>query len=550
VDIEVGVEPNMQQNKLLIISIDGATYNVIEPLIEAGELPNLRRLIESGSKTKLLSTLHPMSPQAWTTFHTGVNPWKHGILDFSSLDVGQPFSPMRWHNIRVVSILELLDRAGIHAIWNNLLGAYPFPKLRNGIVVGGRMTPKDDALIYPEYLQRDVEQLFPQGYEMNIDLSQLAVDGEVSETAVLSKLLSHTEHQARLTTNLMRTQSWDLCFVMLDATDIGQHLFWQYLDDNHPDHEADAPDELKQAITTIYRKVDESIGELLEVTPEETNVLVLSDHGFGPLYATVNLNGFLVSAGYTVPMHRYHPKRLLSMASSILMRRRPKPIYQNPKINWKKTTVYAHGYMGNLFVNLKGREPEGSVPLQEYEKVIQGVIENLHRWKNPVTGAPMVRTVHRSPFPMNQQHNTRGIPDLLVEWFDYRYAGIHAGNFDRDFELGSPHFSYNLLRSADHTLEGILICSGPDFKPLESNAHGNEVSICDMAPLIMTLMRLPLHDHFDGRVPTGLLRPEVGNKSVQREPLEHDNLSTHQVDYSKDELSEIADRLRALGYLE
>lgn len=548
---------NRGKGRLLIVGIDGATYRIINPLVKAGNLPNLRRLIESGSRTKLISTIHPMSPQAWTSFHTGVNPWKHGIFHFSSLDIGRPFSPITWRDIRVASIVELLDCVGINTIWNNLLGAYPFPKLQNGIIVGGRTTPKG-TLIYPEHLQGDVRQLFPQGYEHHIDLLSLAVDGKISEKVLLSKLLVHTEHQTRLTEYLMKTQPWDLCYVMFDATDIGQHVFWRYLDDKHPNYDATAPGMLKQAIAALYRKVDESIGRLLQAAPKDTDVMVLSDHGFSPLYATVNLNAFLVRAGYTtpmLPMHRYNPRRALRGISSRLRRfqsndQKQRPIYKSLKIKWKKTSMYAHGYMGNLFVNLRGREPHGCISQRDYEKIVQGVIEDLHKWENPITGDPMVRAVHRSPASITLQHCPRGVPDLVIEWFDYKYAGIHPGSYYSDFEEGSPGFSHNLLRSADHTLEGILVCAGPHFESLSGNVEGYKLSICDMAPLIMALMEMPLPDHFDGAVPPGLLHSEVGHKIFHRRQSKRRDASVLQTDYSDDEQSEIADRLRGLGYLE
>ncbi len=427
---------NRGKQRLIIVGIDGATCTVIEPLVKAGKLPNLGKLIESGSMVKLLSTIHPMSPQAWTSFHTGVSPWKHGVFGFLSLDIGQPVSLLRWRDIQVISMVEMLDRAGICTIWNNLVGAYPFPKLRNGIVAGGRMTPSKADLIYPEKLQDDLQRLFPSGYA-RISLEALVEDGEISETGLLSRLLVHTEHQTRLTTHLMKSHPWDLCFVMFDATDIGQHTFWRYFDVKHPSYSPNAPDVLKRAITTIFRRIDDSIGELIQVAPENTNVMILSDHGFVPLCATVNLNGFLARAGYTVPVRsidRYSPSTLVRGISSRLGRSLPngndqelEPIYQSRKIKWKKTSVYTHGYMGNLFVNLKGREPEGCIFPKDYEKVLQRVIEDLYRWKNPVTGDPLVRTAHRSPASIMHQHHLRGVPDLILEWFDYRYAGIHPG---------------------------------------------------------------------------------------------------------------------------
>jgi len=539
--------------KLLIIGIDGATYSIIDPLIAAGVLPNLATLRASGSSSKLLSTVHPMSPQAWTSFHTGVTPWKHGILEFFSLDIGRPLTPNTWDDIRVVSMVELLDRAKVRTIWNNLLGAYPYPELRNGIIAGGRTAPKG-ALIYPGGLHTALESLFPQGYEAHIDLASVVEGRKISEPALLSRLLVHTEHQARLTEYLMRTQPWDLCFVMFDATDIGQHVFWRYLDDRHPHYDSTAPELLKNAIGKLFLEVDKSIGRLLQAAPKDTNVLVLSDHGFSPLYATVNVNGFLAQAGYIRPMQCLHPRKVLRGVSARLQPKvwRSRLIYKKMNVKWEKTSVYAHGYMGNIFVNLKGREPEGCVCPQDYEKILQGVIEDLHQWKNPMTGDPMIGAVYRSPCSINQHHRLSGIPDLVIEWFDYRYAGIHPGSYNSDFENGSPCFSHNLPRSADHSLEGVLICAGPQFEPSSSKVDSYRVSIFDVTPLIMRVMGLSLPDHFDGTIPKELMCAETGE--IKRKPKRSKNsdasLPNDQETYSSDEVSEIADRLRGLGYLE
>jgi len=408
-------------------------------------------------------------------------------------------------------------------------------------------------VIYPEQLQKIVKQIFPQGYRAHIDLTSLVVDGKISEMTVFSELLAHTDHLARLTEYLMTTQPWDLCFVAFEATDIGQHIFWRYLDDKHPNHDAAAPTILKQAIAAIYQRVDEFIGRLLQAAPEDTNVIVLSDHGFCPLFGTINLNGFLVRAGYTVPMPsiRRVARWILSGLEQIQRKdRRWRPMYYSLEIDWKKTTVYAHGYMGNLFVNLRGREPKGRISPIDYEKILKAVIDDLHQWKNPVTNQPMVRAVHRSPLPIAQQYCLRGVPDLVIEWFDYRYAGIHPGSYERDFEARSPQFAYNLLRSADHNLEGMLICTGPDFEPSWSNPEAHEVSICDMPSLTMAVMELACPDHFDGTVPLGLLRSEIADKKSRTERLERQDVSSSQLDYTPNELLEIADRLKSLGYLE
>jgi predicted AlkP superfamily phosphohydrolase/phosphomutase len=253
-------------------------------------------------------------------------------------------------------------------------------------------------------------------------------------------------------------------------------------------------------------------------------------------------------------MRRYHPNRVLRGVSSRLQPdvRRLWPIHRKLNIKWKKTSVYANGYMGNIFINLRGREPEGCVHPQDYGKTLRKVIDDLHRWKNPLTGEPMVRAVHRSPISITQQHFLCGVPDLVIEWFDYRYAGIHPGSFGSDFERGSPCYSHNLPRSADHSLEGILICTGPHFESSSSKTDSCRASIFDVTPLIMKITELSPPDHFDGTVPKELLRTGAGETERQPEQSQEADASLpiDPEDYSPDELSEIADRLRGLGYLE
>ena len=138
------------ERKVLVIGLDGGTFDVIQPWVEAGHLPNIGRLMAEGASGPLRSTIHPLTPTAWTTFLTGKNPGKHGIYDFALFEPGS-YQPLRTDasHSRAASLFQLLNEAGRRVVSYNVPWTFP-PEPVNGVMIAGFGAPAfDRRLTYP-----------------------------------------------------------------------------------------------------------------------------------------------------------------------------------------------------------------------------------------------------------------------------------------------------------------------------------------------------------------------------------------------------------------
>ncbi|MCA9926247.1 MAG: alkaline phosphatase family protein, partial [Anaerolineales bacterium] len=147
-------------NKVLLIGLDGATFDVIRPLAEAGRLPHLNRLLHEGAWGTLNSTIPPISPTAWTTITTGKNPGQHGVYDFRKFaQVGVSDIDYQRLKNKHKRIWDLLGEAGLRSIVIDVPFTFP-PTPLNGVMLTGYGTPRtpDTIFTYPSDLIERVPQ--------------------------------------------------------------------------------------------------------------------------------------------------------------------------------------------------------------------------------------------------------------------------------------------------------------------------------------------------------------------------------------------------------
>jgi len=295
--------------KVVLIGIDGATWDVIDPMIEKGELPNLAKLAERGTRRRLISLPPLSSPVVWTTMATGTFPRSHGILGFTF-----PFSRSR--------VARPVDSSMRHdpAIWNiataygkrtgqvGYFVSHP-PEVIDGFIVSDLFDRRVPGSAYPaslnerlkgsfsnEQARRDhLGRFLPWDYDAAAakdpeDPNQLAsmiVSGRVDE------VVERDEVYRRVTLALAE-RPVDLFTTYFRIVDHSSHATWRYYDDSKfetPAKESDVA-RLGQIIPEAYRYMDDVIGQLIESFGEDANFVIVSDHGFGP--ATV---GYEVTEG-------------------------------------------------------------------------------------------------------------------------------------------------------------------------------------------------------------------------------------------------------------
>ena len=277
-------------SRVLVIGIDGGTFDLIRPWTEAGDLPNLARLMADGIHGPLESTLPPVTAPAWTSFATGKNPGKHGVFDFIR-PMGGQFDLVNATSIRAPTLWQILSNAGRTVGVMNVPVTYP-PTPVNGFIIAGMLSPVGGNFTYPaNLLGRYADQLKPYRIAPHVQYKP------GSETDFADDLVDLVERRGEYALQLMADFPHDFLMFHFQATDVMQHAFWKFVDPAHPRYDSQAAACFGPALRRVYGRIDDFVGQMLNRIPDDTTVIVMSDHGFGSLHYVVNLNLFLLDKG-------------------------------------------------------------------------------------------------------------------------------------------------------------------------------------------------------------------------------------------------------------
>jgi predicted AlkP superfamily phosphohydrolase/phosphomutase len=542
--------------RVLVVGIDGGTFDVLKPLAEQGRVPHLARLMREGVTGDLRSTIHPITPAAWCTFMTGMNPGRHGIYDFTARQENSyVFGLASRANCKGPAFWRVASEQGRRTTVVNVPFTYP-PDPVNGCMISGFDAPVIDRTIFhPDGLQPEIEKevgkyipdwTFPTGRKFDPPAYMVDIEEALS-------------YRTKLALYLMKRDPWDFFMVHFQPVDHLQHVFWD--------------EEGMQYIERGYELIDKALGQVLEEAGEDTNVFVVSDHGFGRIEKFVFLGQFLRQEGFLSrtdgevsakaglgflarKVERTLKRALPFRIRGALRRRMPGlrnrivAIGDSSDVDWSKTTAYATGMYGNVNVNLKGREPQGIVDPEDYEKTRDELIASISRIEDPDTGENIVEAVYK-----REEVYDGGCvplaPDLLVHWKDYAYyaeSRIDRGRGSIFGETGTVFFDNSEYpQTGTHRLNGMLVGHGPD---IQSGADVPDLRLMDMAPTILYLMGLGIPEDMDGQVLGQLIREEFREKSEPKMIAPLTGFGPHVVpDVDEEEKRKIEEKLRGLGYL-
>jgi predicted AlkP superfamily phosphohydrolase/phosphomutase len=549
--------------RVLVFGIDGGTLALAGPWAKRGELPNLARLMGEGSSGVLRSTIHPLTPQAWTSFLTGVNPGKHGVFDFGRRREGSyELTLSDSQTRRAPAIWSYLEPHDLTTGLLNVPLTFPLEPV-HGFVVSGMHTPSLAVGVSPPELRREIEELLP---DYRIDaMSPSYTDLEV----FLTDVRQMTEARGRLATHLYRTRRPDLFVVVMVAVDRVCHALYGQM--SHPmEHNRDGRQEWKLggAVLEAYRAVDRVLGDLLAEVDGETAVVVMSDHGFGALERDVSLNQFFLERGLMsfsvekvrrrlpvvgVPFGAAGRSRLgallaasarvppLRQLSDRALRRGrvPDALRRWEYLDWGRTVAYSHGMFGNVYVNLRGREPEGCVAPADYEAVRARIARELSTLTDPDDGARIVDHVYRREELFSGAYLEEA-PDLIVVMRGYAYMTRGGRELSATRVVAPPAVNH----TGNHRLDGMIVLWGPHMRQGQRllGAH-----ITDVMPTVLQLLGLPIPSGLDGRVLSEALeRPD--DLRTRAQLLAQPAAGRPALTAEEEQL--IRRRLKNLGYLE
>ncbi len=577
----------MQNPRVCIVGLDGATLALIRPWVAEGHLPVLQRLMGEGAVGELRSTFPPLTGPAWGSFMTGKSPGRHGVLEFFRREQGtyqQVLNSAR--DLDGKTIWKLLSEAGKHVGVIGVPLTYP-PEAVNGFMITGLLTPAGvrDFTYPPELLDE---------LESHVGQCRVRHDEKYRHSnpePFIREQYEILENNTEVALYLMRNRPWDMFMVHFYGTDRIQHELWHVMEPMHPQHNRLERQRYGNVILDFFRQVDASLGRLVDALATEGDVvtLVMSDHGFGSVSKFINVNTWLLQQGLLqlkrTPATWF--RRLLfrlgvnySTAAKWVLRlgfgrqtvqmgRARREELQRQlflsldDVDWPRTQVYSIGNFGQLYVNLRGREPQGSVaPGIEHKQVLDDLSQRLMAMTDPETGLPAIEMILRSEDIYHGPYADQA-PDLLFLTRDMEYKAMGLSDF-------SSHRVFNPVYgcTGHHRMDGIMIWRGPGV--IKEGEWIEGARICDLAPTILYIFGQPVPPDMDGQVLLDIFTPEFraqhtlvrlesdrsaaegakagSRREAQRSPA-RDAGQEEEAVYSEEEEAQVAEMLRALGYV-
>jgi predicted AlkP superfamily phosphohydrolase/phosphomutase len=555
--------------KVLFIGLDGSTFDVLDPLVNKGLMPRLKRFTEEGVRGPLETTIPPITPTAWVSWMTGKNPGKHGVFEFLLRKKGStalPETPVNSRSRDGLPFWDLLGQLGKNAIVTNVPCTYP-PSMVNGLMVSDFLTPRGRRdFTSPAGLLDEIESRFGP-YQLYI--TEVYRPGNIDK--ILDQLFGELDYKTKVNCYLMDEYGWDVFATHYWGTDRFQHELWHLLDESHPAFDRKEHNTHISRIHEYWNTVDTTLGQLFDAAGEEATVYLGSDHGFGPIRKFLCFNVWLIDEGLLVlkrdamtrlkrtlfklgltPDLAYRSAMKLGLAHlrlsvgvtnrSSLMKLANSLMLSLGDVDWSRTVAFSKGNYGQIYVNLRGREAGGIVePGPEYERVMRQVIEKLRALKDPETSQSLIGPIWRREDLYSGPHSDEAAD---IQFLPADMTNKPLGTLD----LTSNKFiapAYG--NSGDHRMHGILLGRGPE---LRQGARIDGARIIDYAPTILHTFGVGVPSDMDGRVLEEIFTDEymTSNPVRRLEAVEYDAVEAAAA-MTDEESQEIRDRLRGLGYL-
>jgi predicted AlkP superfamily phosphohydrolase/phosphomutase len=532
-----------ERRRVLVLGLDGAEWNIIDPLLEEGGLPALAQVIGRGVRAPLESCIPPLSAPAWVTFLLGAGPGRHGVTDFVHRDArlyeGSTGRVTTSGDFPKQTLFDAAGWAGLRVASVAVPMTYPWWPV-NGVMVAGGFVPGGRLAVSPSELsaQLDVGRLdlgggnrvlmFPPGRRVE------ALDVQLDRYVEMGR-------------RVVGLEPFDLTMAVVHTPDNAHHCFWPT--DGSPAFR-------DRWIGHFYERVDRYLEEMLALDSWDL-VVIMSDHGGGPRPARrLAVNRWLADLGLLVfrPGYRSVANRFAERAKQngrlrqLVRTRAPGAVRRAVSgvtqaagaIDWARTRAYGSYVFQPYFgveVNVAGRQPFGVVDPSCTADVVDEVVGRL-RSSAASLDLP-VRDVLRREEAFGPHADPR-LPDVVLQLADdVEGSNSVEGSVLTANGSSGPHDTLGY-----HSRHGILVMAGEGVR----RGDGGRAGLQDVAPTVLSYLGVPLPETMDG-TPLGHFFEE-GYLTERRVDGVPEGPPSVESGVSVEEEREIIESLRGLGYLE
>ncbi|MEN3044639.1 MAG: alkaline phosphatase family protein [Candidatus Hydrothermales bacterium] len=439
--------------KLFVFGLDGVPFNFVDEKLK-DKIPNIKNLIDESQYGILKSIIPPITVPAWICMLSGKTPGELGIYGFRNRKSDDyKLKVLSSYDVKEDTVLEFLSKKGKKVVSIGIPPSYP-PRPINGIRISCFLTPeKESKYSYPEEISGIIEENFGK-YIFDVRGFRTEKKEWLKE-----EIFKMTEQHFEIVKYLVKNINYDLFFFVEMGPDRIHHGFWRFFDKTHNLYEKN--NLYEEVIPEYYSFLDKKIGEVLEILPEETWIMIVSDHGAKKIEGCVAVNELLIKEGF------------LKLKENIKEQKRLEP----EMIDFKKTLAYGEGgYYSRVYLNIKERDREGVIDKRDYERIrkeLKEIFEGLKNEENKNIGT-------KAYYPEEIYPEVKGFPpDLIVIFGDLDYRSVGSVGIGKIFTLENDTGPDD----ANHSYEGIYIIRAPD-KKLKGRKDG---SIYDITNTIMKI---------------------------------------------------------------
>ena len=477
----------MDVKKIVIVGLDGGTWNIIFPLMEKGVLPTFKYLLENGCWGKLKSTIPPSTAPAWVSFATGRNPGKHGVFDFVKLDKKQSkLKIITTEDIKTQTFYEYLDLKGLKTILINIPMLYPL-NLKNSIQVADMLANDSDNLIIPTEIRNKYEKLLRK-YKVYTEYTG-------DDIQFLTEIQNIEKNRFKLAKELFLKEDWDLFNIVFSGTDWISHRYFKIFNSN-------INNKLKNEILNFYKQLDDYLHFFKNNLPKNGFLFIISDHGFTETKSWFFINEYLKKHGL-IKCEDIIDKDKKSHKVSAKTIKVPSSIFKlfyklikTPILNKISIQTY------NKFKKICGIKVERELMKIDYSK---------SKAYCPTSQYGVYVNGINKKFVVNLLKNASYNGEKIIDKIWYKEE-IYSGQFINSMpdliflpkknivvrsSLSGIIFLDNVWLKGHHDINGIFIAYGDEIK---KNKKIENAKILDLAPTVLYLFKLPIPKDMDGKV--------------------------------------------------
>jgi predicted AlkP superfamily phosphohydrolase/phosphomutase len=454
--------------KVFVVGLDCAEPSLVFERWR-DHLPNLRSLMEGGTYGPLTSTVPAITVPAWASMTSSKDPGQLGVYGFRNRadHSYERMSIATSRSIQSTRVWDILSGMGKDVVVVGVPQTYPVTPVR-GCLISSFLTPStQSAYTHPPELKHEIADLL--GGEYLFDVPQFRTE---NKDYLLEQIYALADLQHEVVKHLMTTKPWDFFMHVDMGVDRIHHGFWKYFDERHPQYVAGNPYE--DAILDYYIHIDQQIGERLALLDDRTAVLVVSDHGGQPMMGGICFNEWLKQEGYLVL--EYEPDYVVPL--------------EKCEVDWGRTVAWGSGgYYARLFLNVRGREPEGVVAPADFEAVRDELAARIAEITDPAGNK--LDSVAYKPDEIYREVNNIA-PDLIVYFGNLSWRSMGSLGMNRIYTLENDTGPDD----ANHAQEGLYIFHDPYAA---SQGRGATQHLMDVAPTILELLGVPVPHDMEGR---------------------------------------------------